>query len=164
MQIALRDADCLEASLERTGLGRVVRVLWPKQGGRKSVPISRHKLEQSVDVLELSVRSANCLEKAGIRTIGQLLTIDYPEYLFRLKNMGRKSVAEIRERVAELDLASDSISDPVPSLAPDSLCLATLLTLSEAEFAPATIARLNRAGISRLDDRSISKVPIRSAQ
>lgn len=48
----------------------------------------------SVDNLELTVRSTNCLKAEGILTIGQLIKCSYWD-IFSIPNMGRKSVDEI---------------------------------------------------------------------
>jgi DNA-directed RNA polymerase subunit alpha len=53
------------------------------------------QLNRSVDELELSVRSYNCLKNANIKTIYDLVTKTEPEML-KTKNFGRKSLNEIR--------------------------------------------------------------------
>jgi DNA-directed RNA polymerase subunit alpha len=53
-------------------------------------------LSRSVDELELSVRSYNCLKNANIRTIGELVQKDESEML-KTRNFGRKSLNEIKE-------------------------------------------------------------------
>jgi len=60
-------------------------------------------LFKSVDELELSVRSANCLQNANIRLIGELVQRSEGEML-KTKNFGRKSLNEIKEVLASLDL------------------------------------------------------------
>ena len=60
--------------------------------------------EDWVDELELSVRSANCLQNAGIEFIWQLVERSEAEML-KTKNFGRKSLNEIKEILAELGLA-----------------------------------------------------------
>jgi DNA-directed RNA polymerase subunit alpha len=60
-------------------------------------------LLRSVEDLELSVRSANCLKNAGINTIGELVKKTEAEML-KTKNFGRKSLSEIKEILAEYDL------------------------------------------------------------
>jgi len=60
-------------------------------------------LFKSVDELELSVRSANCLKNAGIRYIGELVQKTEAEML-KTKNFGRKSLNEIKEMLTEMDL------------------------------------------------------------
>jgi DNA-directed RNA polymerase subunit alpha len=60
-------------------------------------------LFKSVDELELSVRSANCLQNANIRYIGELVQRTEAEML-KTKNFGRKSLNEIKEVLASMDL------------------------------------------------------------
>jgi DNA-directed RNA polymerase subunit alpha len=54
------------------------------------------QLNRSVEELELSVRSYNCLKNAGIQSIGELVQKSESEML-RTKNFGRKSLNEIKE-------------------------------------------------------------------
>jgi DNA-directed RNA polymerase subunit alpha len=60
-------------------------------------------LYKSVDELELSVRSANCLKNAGIQFIGELVQKTEAEML-KTKNFGRKSLNEIKEILTEMGL------------------------------------------------------------
>jgi DNA-directed RNA polymerase subunit alpha len=60
-------------------------------------------LNRSVEELELSVRSYNCLKNANIQTIGDLVQKTEAEML-RTKNFGRKSLNEIKEILASLGL------------------------------------------------------------
>ncbi len=61
-------------------------------------------LYRTVDELELSVRSANCLQNANIRYIGELAQKTEAEML-KTKNFGRKSLKEIKEILTEMDLS-----------------------------------------------------------
>jgi len=61
------------------------------------------KLSKSVDEMELSVRSYNCLKNANIRTIGELVQKTEAEML-KTKNFGRKSLNEIKEILAGMGL------------------------------------------------------------
>ena len=61
------------------------------------------KLMRSVDELELSVRSYNCLKKTNIETIGELVQKTEAEML-KTKNFGRKSLNEIKEILADMSL------------------------------------------------------------
>ena len=61
-------------------------------------------LWRSVDELELSVRSANCLQNANIHYIGDLVQRTEAEML-KTKNFGRKSLKEIKEILAQMGLA-----------------------------------------------------------
>ena len=60
-------------------------------------------LLRSVEDLELSVRSANCLKNAGINTIGELVQKTEAEML-KTKNFGRKSLSEIKDILGEYNL------------------------------------------------------------
>jgi len=60
-------------------------------------------LFRPVDELELSVRSANCLQNAGIKLIGELVQRTEGEML-KTKNFGSKSLKEIRDILGEMDL------------------------------------------------------------
>jgi len=68
-------------------------------------------LGRSVDELELSVRSYNCLKNADIKTIGDLVTRTEPDML-KTKNFGRKSLNEIKDILAEMGLALGMNVDP----------------------------------------------------
>ncbi len=67
-------------------------------------PKFNENLYRSVEELELSVRSANCLKNAGITKIYQLVSKTESEML-KTKNFGRKSLNEIKEVLAEMDLS-----------------------------------------------------------
>jgi DNA-directed RNA polymerase subunit alpha len=69
----------------------------------KSSPSLNENLFRSVDDLELSVRSANCLKNANIRYIGELVVKSEAEML-KTKNFGRKSLNEIKEILTEMGL------------------------------------------------------------
>ena len=60
-------------------------------------------LEMSIDELELSVRSYNCLKRAGINTV-QELTNKTPEDMMKVRNLGRKSLEEVLTKLKELGL------------------------------------------------------------
>jgi DNA-directed RNA polymerase subunit alpha len=61
-------------------------------------------LEMSIDELELSVRSYNCLKRAGINTVEEL-TNRTPEDMMKVRNLGRKSLEEVLAKLSELELA-----------------------------------------------------------
>jgi DNA-directed RNA polymerase subunit alpha len=71
-------------------------------------------LFRSVDELELSVRSANCLQNANIRYIGELVQRTEGEML-KTKNFGRKSLNEIKEVLGSMDLLLGMTLDNFPS-------------------------------------------------
>jgi DNA-directed RNA polymerase subunit alpha len=71
-----------------------------EEGGRMTF---NENLDRSVDELELSVRSYNCLKNADIRTIRELVQRSEPEML-KTKNFGRKSLNEIKEILSSMGL------------------------------------------------------------
>jgi DNA-directed RNA polymerase subunit alpha len=78
-------------------------------------PLNPH-LFKSVDELELSVRSANCLQNANIRLIGELVQRTEGEML-KTKNFGRKSLNEIKEVLASMGLELGMRLENFPSRA-----------------------------------------------
>jgi len=71
-------------------------------------------LFRRIDEIELSVRSANCLENADIKYIGELVQKTEAEML-RTKNFGRKSLNEIKEILTEMGLGLGIKLDDFPS-------------------------------------------------
>jgi DNA-directed RNA polymerase subunit alpha len=63
--------------------------------------------ERPVEDLELTVRSYNCLKREGVDTIGQLATMTEEE-LMNIRNLGMKSVDEIRSKLLEYGYALES--------------------------------------------------------
>ena len=60
-------------------------------------------LEMNIDELELSVRSYNCLKRAGINTVEELIS-KTPEDMMKVRNLGRKSLDEVLTKLKELNL------------------------------------------------------------
>lgn len=60
-------------------------------------------LEMNIDELELSVRSYNCLKRAGINTVEEL-TNRTPEDMMKVRNLGRKSLEEVLAKLKDLGL------------------------------------------------------------
>lgn len=73
-----------------------------QQAAGEDEPLNEN-LFRSVDELELSVRSANCLQNANITLIGELVQRSEQDML-KTKNFGRKSLKEIKEILAEMNL------------------------------------------------------------
>ncbi|MBI2346127.1 MAG: DNA-directed RNA polymerase subunit alpha [Deltaproteobacteria bacterium] len=77
----------------------------PTEALLPSQPASvNENLYRRVDELELSVRSANCLQNANIKYIGELVQRSEPEML-KTKNFGRKSLNEIKEILSSMGLS-----------------------------------------------------------
>ena len=67
-------------------------------------------LEMNIDELELSVRSYNCLKRAGINTVEEL-TNRTPEDMMKVRNLGRKSLEEVLSKLKELGLSLNPNED-----------------------------------------------------
>jgi DNA-directed RNA polymerase subunit alpha len=97
--------------------------------------IKNENLNRSVEELELSVRSYNCLKNANIQTIGELVQKTEAEML-KTKNFGRKSLNEIKEILAQMGLSLgmriDEQGNAVPG--PTSVLPAAQLAASYSRF------------------------------
>src|SRR5439155_14980898 len=79
---------------------------------RREAP-QNENLYRPVDDLELSVRSANCLQNADIKYIGELVQRSEQEML-KTKNFGRKSLNEIKEILHDMGLSLGMKLDGFP--------------------------------------------------
>ena len=61
-------------------------------------------LEMTIEELELSVRAYNCLKRAGINTVNELVQRNQ-EDMMKVRNLGRKSLEEVEQKLQELGLA-----------------------------------------------------------
>jgi DNA-directed RNA polymerase subunit alpha len=84
-----------------------------EQEVHEETPLNEN-LFRTVDELELSVRSANCLKNANIRYIGELVQKTEAEML-KTKNFGRKSLNEIKEILTEMGLSLGMKLENFPS-------------------------------------------------
>ncbi|HEY0161993.1 MAG TPA: DNA-directed RNA polymerase subunit alpha [Edaphobacter sp.] len=104
-------------------------------GGHDGPAIRNENLNRSVEELELSVRSYNCLKNANIATIGELIQKTEAEML-KTKNFGRKSLNEIKEILAQMGLSLgmkiDENGNPQPG--PTSVLPAATLAASYGHF------------------------------
>lgn len=61
-------------------------------------------LEMPIEELDLSVRSYNCLKRAGINTVGELIN-KTDEEMMKVRNLGKKSLEEVKQKLAALGLS-----------------------------------------------------------
>jgi len=105
------------------------------RGEEGRILLRNDNLNRSVEELELSVRSYNCLKNANIQTIGELVQKTEAEML-KTKNFGRKSLNEIKEILAQMGLSLgmkiDENGNAVPG--PTSIPPATALAASYGRF------------------------------
>jgi DNA-directed RNA polymerase subunit alpha len=69
----------------------------------QTVDQQKQTLTLNIDELELSVRSYNCLKRAGINTVEEL-TNKTPDEMMKVRNLGKKSLDEVLEKLKELGL------------------------------------------------------------
>lgn len=67
-------------------------------------------LEMTIEELDLSVRSYNCLKRAGINTVEEL-TLKNPEDMIKVRNLGKKSLEEVIHKLEELGLSLKKSED-----------------------------------------------------
>ena len=104
-----RDAVSLSAKLIRDHLNIFINLedagdLQQESGSEQGARPLNENLDKSVEELELSVRSYNCLKNANIRTIRELVQKTEGEML-KTKNFGRKSLNEIKEILSGMGLS-----------------------------------------------------------
>ncbi len=90
-----------------------VEEVYPAAGDDEEPP--NENLFRSVEELELSVRSANCLQNANIQLIGELVQRTEQDML-KTKNFGRKSLKEIKEILTKMELSLGLKIDNWPQL------------------------------------------------
>jgi len=73
-----------------------------EQAIRLTIPDEKYNM--SVEQLDLSVRTMNCLRRGGITTVGELVS-KRPKDLLKLRNFGQKSFQEIQEKLGVLGLS-----------------------------------------------------------
>ncbi|HZK57028.1 MAG TPA: DNA-directed RNA polymerase subunit alpha [Clostridia bacterium] len=67
-------------------------------------------LEMTVEELDLSVRSYNCLKRAGINTVDELIQRT-EEDMMKVRNLGKKSLEEVQNKLGELDLSLKPVDE-----------------------------------------------------
>jgi DNA-directed RNA polymerase subunit alpha len=87
---------------------QVSRMKTEEEQRRLKIPDEQYNMP--VEQLDLSVRTMNCLRRAGITTVGELVSKGQKE-LLSLRNFGLKSKQELEERLAILDLSLSMASD-----------------------------------------------------
>ena len=83
-------------------LGEKAEIMGIEVERREEVPAAA--LNMNIEDLELSSRSLNCLKKAGVKTVGELIGYS-EEDLMKFKNFGTKSLVEVRDKLSEYKLA-----------------------------------------------------------
>ena len=89
----------LDAFIDLSEHAKTAEIMVEKEDNEKE-----KVLEMNIDELELSVRSYNCLKRAGINTVEEL-TNKTAEDMMKVRNLGRKSLEEVLSKLKELDLS-----------------------------------------------------------
>lgn len=92
-------SEHLNSFIDLSESAKTVDVMVEKEDNEKE-----KVLEMSIDELELSVRSYNCLKRAGINTVEEL-TNRTSEDMMKVRNLGRKSLEEVLAKLKELGLS-----------------------------------------------------------
>ena len=92
-------SEHLKLFIDLSEVAQAAEVMIEKEGDEKE-----KVLEMSIDELELSVRSYNCLKRAGINTVEEL-TNRTSEDMMKVRNLGRKSLEEVLAKLDELGLS-----------------------------------------------------------
>jgi DNA-directed RNA polymerase subunit alpha len=92
-------SEHLNSFIDLSEKAKNVEVLVEKENNDKS-----KALEMSIEELELSVRSFNCLKRAGINTVEELID-KTPEDMMKVRNLGRKSLEEVIQKLSSLNLS-----------------------------------------------------------
>lgn len=88
--------------IDLSNIGQNSNVMIPKAESKQS-----KVTDKSIGELDLSVRSYNCLKRAGINTVQELCKLT-PEQLVNVRNLGKKSLDEIYNKIQELGLKLQS--------------------------------------------------------
>lgn len=97
--------EYLKFFIDLTETAKTVEVMVEKEDDEKE-----KALEMNIDELELSVRSYNCLKRAGINTVEQLCD-KTPDEMMKVRNLGRKSLDEVLAKLKELGLSLKADED-----------------------------------------------------
>ncbi len=98
-------AEHLNLFVDLSERGQAATVITEKPDDNKG-----KALEMTIDELELSVRSYNCLKRAGINTVEELCS-KTPEEMKKVRNLGQKSLDEVTAKLVELGLELRTTED-----------------------------------------------------
>jgi DNA-directed RNA polymerase subunit alpha len=142
-------------------------------GGRAIGPRPRQSLYSSnippeaydtpIDELDLSQRAMNCLKRAGITKVGQVLAMSDDE-LLAVRNFGRKSLDEVKEKLVARGFLQPS--DIIPSASEDGVSISDQEDEEEEESEPQDISELveqviqSDAGLERDEPPIVPELPV----
>jgi DNA-directed RNA polymerase alpha subunit len=93
--------NTLIQSAESNGLIRTIYSIFGKSV-KVSIPFGEKTLDSSVDEIDFSVRSSNCLKRTGMMQIRDVVEAIEDELLLRVRNLGKTSYSEIQTKLLVL--------------------------------------------------------------
>ena len=90
--------DMLCESSEKIGLVETIHTVLGNNV-KVSIPFSKIAVDTPIDELDFFVRASNCLHRAGRTTIGDVIDVINNEELARYRNIGKKTVSEIKTKL-----------------------------------------------------------------
>ena len=96
---------------ERIDISLILALYYPKHS--VAIPLTTKICDMDIESLELSVRSYNCLKRAGIANVRELVGIIHNGEFMRIRNLGKKSRIEIQEKLLDIGYASLSRDERV---------------------------------------------------
>jgi DNA-directed RNA polymerase alpha subunit len=87
-------------------LSLILALYYPKHS--VALPLTTKICDMEIESLELSVRSYNCLKRAGVANVRELVDIIHSGEFMRIRNLGKKSRIEIQEKI--LDIGYDALN------------------------------------------------------
>lgn len=90
--------EMLCESSEKIGLVETIHAVLGSNV-KVGIPFSKIAVDTSIDELDFSVRASNCLHRAGRTTIGDVIDVIHSEELARYRNIGKKTVREIKTKL-----------------------------------------------------------------
>lgn len=93
--------NTLIQSAESNGLIRTIYSIFGKSV-KVSIPFGEKTLDSSVDEIDFSVRSSNCLKRTGMMQIQDVVEAIEDERLLRVRNLGKTSYSEIQTKLLVL--------------------------------------------------------------
>ena len=93
--------NTLIQSAESNGLIRTIYSIFGKSV-KVSIPFGEKTLNSSVDEIDFSVRSSNCLKRTGMMQIRDVVEAIEDEHLLRVRNLGKTSYSEIQTKLLAL--------------------------------------------------------------
>jgi DNA-directed RNA polymerase alpha subunit len=108
LDLSVRSFNCLKRANINTVRDLIAKtpeeMMKVRNMGKKSLDEVQNKLAMTIDELDLSVRSFNCLKRANINTVADLIS-KTGEDMMKVRNMGKKSLDEVQKKLEMMGLS-----------------------------------------------------------